>query len=372
MSFAGDLHTFDIFDLLAWLAGRRKSGLLSLTRRSTRKTLAFRDGALQWSGSNDPRETLGQALVRDALITEEALFRALLKQETERRRLGEILVADKMLDEQQLLRSLRANAEAQVHDLFLWPDGRFELDDGDVPAPSPSDLAIPVQPLLNEGRHRREMWRRLRERFPSSDVTFHVKTDPSSVADPLERDIVDLAVGGRSLAGISLETRRSEYETALIASGLCDQGVLAVAEIPAGSAGIPSPESDPVGTIKSLIAFAEICLDQGRFDSALESYERVLVIDRVNQDAKKGLLAVAEARRQAKLASKVPLDKVPTIRVTAMALAQQQFTPEEGFLLSRINGQWDIRSLLKVCPMPEESALVIFGRLLERKVIDLH
>jgi hypothetical protein len=54
-----------------------------------------------------------------------------------------------------------------------------------------------------------------------------------------------------------------------------------------------------------------------------------------------------------------------------MALAQQQFTPEEGFLLSRINGQWDIRSLLKVCPMPEDSVLVLFARLLERKVIEL-
>ena len=114
-----------------------------------------------------------------------------------------------------------------------------------------------------------------------------------------------------------------------------------------------------------------MCVDQGRFDAALESYEKVLAIDRVNQDAKKGLLAVAEARRQAKLASRVPLDKVPTLRVTGLALAQQQFTPEEGFLLSRINGQWDIRSLLKVCPMAEESVLVLFARLLERKVIEL-
>jgi tetratricopeptide (TPR) repeat protein len=371
MSFAGDLQTFDVFDMLSWLAGRRKGGLLTVSRRSTRKTLAFREGELQWSGSNDPRETLGQALVRDALITEEALFRALLKQETEKRRLGELLVADGLLTEQQLLHSLRANAEAQVHELFLWPAGRFEFDDSDVPPQRSSDLGITIPPLLEEGRHRREMWRRLRERFPSGDVTFRVKTDPSSVADPLLRDMVDLAVGGRSLAAISLETRRSEYETALLLSGLCDQEALAVAEIPAGPPAVPSPESDPVGTIKALRAFAEMCLDQGRFDEALESYEKVLTIDRVNQDAKKGLLAVAEARRQAKLASKVPLDRVPALRMTAMALAQQQFTPQEGFLLSRINGQWDIRSLLKVCPMPEESALVLFARLLERNVIEL-
>ena len=97
----------------------------------------------------------------------------------------------------------------------------------------------------------------------------------------------------------------------------------------------------------------------------------MLAIDRVNQDAKKGLLAVAEARRQARTASRVPLDKVPVLRLTAMALAQQQFAPEEGFVLSRINGQWDIRSILKLCPMPEDNAARSSARLLERKVIEL-
>ena len=65
-----------------------------MTRRSTKKRMAFRDGQLQASSSNDPRETIGQVLVRDGLITEEALFRALLRQETARdkRRLGEILI----------------------------------------------------------------------------------------------------------------------------------------------------------------------------------------------------------------------------------------------------------------------------------------
>jgi len=50
---------------------------------------------------------------------------------------------------------------------------------------------------------------------------------------------------------------------------------------------------------------------------------------------------------------------------------QQQFAPEEGFVLSRINGQWDIRSLLKLVPMPEEDVLLIFSRLLDRQVIEL-
>ena len=91
----------------------------------------------------------------------------------------------------------------------------------------------------------------------------------------------------------------------------------------------------------------------------------------VNQDAKKGLLRVAEARQKAKVARRVPLEKVPTLRLTAVALAQRQFDPQEGFVLSRINGEWDVRSILKLCPMPEDEALAIFVRLVERQVVEL-
>lgn len=366
MSFAGDLHTFDLFDLLGWLMGRKKAGVLQMTRRSTKKRLAFRDGAVQWTSSNDPRETIGQALVRDGLITEEALFRALLKQETDKRRLGELLISDGHLSEPQLMKTLRTNAEAHLHDLFLWGDGRFEFDDERKPAPEPSDLAIALKPVLEEGRHRRELWTQLGQRFASNEITFRLAVDPVSITDPAVRQILDLAAWGKTLAGISLETRRSEYETTLLLAGLCDQGILALGQAEAGA-----PEADPVGIITTLLAGAEMRLKEGRFDSALEAYEKVLTLDGVNQAAKKGLLAVAEARQKAKAARKIPLEKVPVLRLTAMALSQQQFDPQEGFVLSRINGQWDVRSLLKLVPMPEEEVLLIFSRLLERQVIDL-
>jgi len=71
------------------------------------------------------------------------------------------------------------------------------------------------------------------------------------------------------------------------------------------------------------------------------------------------------------VARKIPLEKVPVLRLTAMALAQQHFDPQEGFVLSRINGQWDVRSLLKLVPMSEDDVLLIFVRLLDRQVIAL-
>ena len=158
MSFGGDLHTFDVLDLVGWLMGRKRAGVLVMTRRSTKKRMAFRDGQLQWSSSNDPRETIGQVLVRDGLITEEVLFRALLKQESakDKRRLGEILTADGLLTEAQLVQTLRGNAEAQLYDCFLWGDGRFDFEDHAPPVPEPSDLGIDMRRVYPKRRGRRK------------------------------------------------------------------------------------------------------------------------------------------------------------------------------------------------------------------------
>jgi hypothetical protein len=367
VSFGGDLRTFDVFDLLEWISHRGKTGLLQLSRRSTKKKLSFAAGALVSSTSNDPRETMGQVLVRDGLVDEEKLFRALLKQESDRRRLGDILIADGLLTRDQLLRTLRATSEMQLYDVFLWPEGRFDFDDSQ-PVPSAlQDLAIDLRPVLEEGRHRRVLWNQLQPRFPSTEMTFRLKADPVSVTEPALREILNLAAWGKTLAAISLETRRGEYETMLLLAGLCDQGLLVPDRIDAGRR-----DGDPVGTIMSYLAGAESRLREGSFDSAMEFYERVLAIDPINHAAKKGLLAVSEARKRAQTAKKVPLEKVPALRMTAMVLAQMRFGPEEGFVLSRINGQWDVRSILKLCPFPEDQTLVIFASLIDRKIVELH
>ncbi len=45
--------------------------------------------------------------------------------------------------------------------------------------------------------------------------------------------------------------------------------------------------------------------------------------------------------------------------------------PQEAFILSRINNQWDVQSILKLCPMSEDDAMLAFARLLGRRIISL-
>jgi hypothetical protein len=368
MALTGDLSTIVIGDVLSWAATRRKSGTVELQRRSTRKKLVLHAGRIQSSWSNDPRETLGQALIRERLLDEQQLFEALLEQEKSRQKLGAILVGRGVLLEAELVRILRWKAEEIVYDLFLWGDGRFEFQDG---APSAEDaypvsIDLEMSAVVREGTSRAEEWARIQQVFPSSSVTFKVTRAAFGAEDPVERQVLGLAAAGKTLAAISLETRRSQFETARVLMGLRGRG--AVEAAPAFDDGA---SSDPVGAIALLLKAAALGVADKRFDAALEAYERVLAIDALNQEAKKGLVALAEARRQAKILKRVPLDKVPTLKMGSVDLSRERFDSHEGFVLSRVNGQWDVRSILKLCPMPEDEALGIFLRLLDRKVIEL-
>jgi len=67
-----------------------------------------------------------------------------------------------------------------------------------MPAPEPSDLGVDLKPLA---------------------------VDPASVTDPTLRPVFELAARGKTLAGISLESRRSD-EVLLILSRLLERQVI--------------------------------------------------------------------------------------------------------------------------------------------------
>ena len=363
MSLSGNLRTMELSEILQWISSGHKTGTLHLERRSVQKRIVFRKGIIYTSWSNDPRESLGQFLVRDGWISEEQLFRALLQQETEGALLGAILVSTGILTEAALRQSLQEKAEETIYDLFLWPEGRFEFREGELP--TLIEINMEVTGVIMEGIRRVDEWARIREAFGSSLASFKVKSGAPRPTDIVEARALELAAAGRSLAEIALDMHRSEFDAASVLFSLHERGLVdaapAAAEAPA----------DLVGTIHDLLAAATKRLDERRYEEAMAAYEEVLAMDRLNQNAKKGLIAVIEARGRDRAMRKVPLEKVPVLCVDMAELTRQNFDAQEGFVLSRVNGEWDVRSILKLCPMGEDAALLIVSRLLERKVIRL-
>jgi len=366
MSLRGDLKTMGLPDVLQWIATGRKTGTLHVERGSVQKRIIVREGNIFSSWSNDPRESLGQFLIRLSLVTEEQLFKALLGQEEKNQLLGSLLLADGALTEYDLKQALKAKAEETLYDLFLWPSGEFAFHEGEVPVDIRITHETPVTPVILEGIRRVDEWKRIREVFPTTETTFKVTDGTRDNLAEVEDQVLTLAGQGQTTAQISLEVRRSEFETSAILYDLYRRGLVQVENV-----GKESAASDPVGAIQALLALAYQRLEEKRFDAARKAYEDVLALDRLNQNAKKGLIATMEARQQEKNVTAVPRDKVPTLAVTLADLTAEKLDPQEGFVLSRVNGEWDVQSILKLCPMGEDAALLIFARLLDRNLISL-
>jgi len=45
------------------------------------------------------------------------------------------------------------------------------------------------------------------------------------------------------------------------------------------------------------------------------------------------------------------------------------FTPPEAFIVSRINGMWDVRSIARISPFPESEVMRVFSKLQKSGVI---
>ncbi len=61
--------------------------------------------------------------------------------------------------------------------------------------------------------------------------------------------------------------------------------------------------------------------------------------------------------------------RVPRVAKEIEEITTMNFTPNEGFILSRINGTWDIGSLVKISPIREPDALLIFYKLWKDGII---
>jgi len=364
MSLTGNLETMGLPEVLQWIATSRKTGTLYLRRAATEKRIVFQHGTVYSSWSNHPRESLGQFLIRDRFVTEEQLFRALQRQEKNGKMLGGILMEEGLLSAEDLRQALTTKAEETVYDLFLWPDGSFEFRDGDLPNLLHVDL--PVTHVILEGIRRVDEWRRIRAVFPSPDSTFKVR-DGATGRNPAEVHALALARAGKPLPQIALEMRRSEFDAASVLFGLHERGLVDLGEAAGRERG-----GDTVEVITQLLAEAGDLLRERRFASAALTFEQVLAVDHLNHHARQGMAAAQEAMEAERLSrDQLILKRVPVIMMDMKELTRESLDPQEGFVLSRVNGSWNVGSILKICPLAEQESLQIFARLHRRGIIDL-
>lgn len=383
MGVSGNLKTMLPGDLLQWLSLGQKTGTLAVSYQETEKKVFFKDGRVISSASNNPREYLGQFLMSHGYLNEEELRKAMEVQQQSAILLGKILVVIGLISEQDLLRLMRLKAEEEIYDIFLWPEGEFHFIDKELPQMEMVPLKIDVTGLIMEGTRRVDEWPRIRELIPD-DMVVPQAIKPVTAADDLDlelddaqRMIIQSVDGRRTIAEIMLESRSSSFGVCSTLHYLVREGFMRLVEpeaprIPSTPPPVlASEEFSESDEIASLVNAAQKAMKAKDFEKTQRLLKAAQNLD-PNHPKVRSAIKGAEAVILAELRNQGIYDsKVPRIIKELGEITQMNFSPNEGFMLSRINGTWDIGSLIKISPIREPDALLIFYRLLRDDIIAL-
>jgi len=152
MSMVGRLEDLPLPDILQILNLSKKTGKLTLTRREGTGMILLCKGQVIYAASDSVRDTLGNILVCNKLITESTLMAAMEAQHKspDGKLLGAILVEKGYLTKDVLEKCIREQVEKVIFEFFTWRQGffRFELMDSEAT----DGLAVDTRDfLLNAG-----------------------------------------------------------------------------------------------------------------------------------------------------------------------------------------------------------------------------
>lgn len=373
MSIQGTLETMSLSDLLQFLGSGRKSGTLKFDRGKISKQVYFQNGLIVGSRSNDPREYLGQVLLHYGKVDEAQLQ---LAREAQRRsgvRLGEALIQLGILTEQDVQEVLRIRTLDAIFDLFVWNAGQFQFYDEE---PLPPDLIkVQVQPttVIMEGIYRIDELSRFKTLVPSDRSILELGGNwtPSVTLTKDLQQALQFVEKRMSVAEICYHMHASSFHVYGLLYELVSNDFARVAgELPeAFSAG--SVEVDDLLSVADLIWSAQRMIDNDP-EEAMTILQTALQQEPNNKRAQE-LLNQAETNFVDRVyTSELSPTSVPRIIVSTTDLTDEQLHPQEGFLLSRINGSWDIQSILSICPFREADSLRMMRSLLSRGIIAIN
>lgn len=381
MGVSGNLKSMLPGDLLQWLSLAQKTGTLVVANMDVEKKIFFDSGRVISSASNDPREYLGQFLMSHGYLNEEELRKAMEVQQQSGILLGKILVMIGLITEDHLTRLMRLKAEEEIYDVFLWNEGEFRFIDNELPQMEMVPLRVDVTGIIMEGTRRSDEWPRIREVIPANSFVPSIQK-PIEVEQEFgeaQTTVIDSIDGKRTIAQIVLESRSSSFIVCSTLYPLIRAGFVQVLE-PVGVAAAAAPEPVPAaaqpgfsesGEINSLLNAAQVALRASDFEKTQRLLKAAQNLDS-NHPKVRAAIKGAESVIMAELRNQgIHDNKVPRVIKSLEEITKMNFTPNEGFMLSRINGTWDIGSLMKISPIREADALMIFYRLWKDGIVAL-
>jgi hypothetical protein len=121
----------------------------------------------------------------------------------------------------------------------------------------------------------------------------------------------------------------------------------------------------------ALIAEGRTLLANGEFEQAMRYLRAAADLEPDGRETKEAMRwAEIEIRAQFE-GEGFDLAAVPVMNRPLEEIQSISVTPEEGFILSRVDGRIDLKSILKISPVPELDALLVIWNLVRSGHIKL-
>jgi hypothetical protein len=372
---SGDLSTMPLKDLVSYLGNRRASGALHLERGPIQKQVWIKEGMVVSANSNQPREYLGQFLINMGHLTEDQFVKAYETQKETQIFLGKILVMIGLVREELVASALSLKLRETLLEGFNWEDGTFVFDPSEpAPAFDGLDVKVDLKDVEREGEFREAAWQAIRGVFPNGRVRLLVdesRLQERPAPGSLDAKLVALIRDHQRIDDMLLTLHANDFFLyqrlyALYRVGAVKVDASAPAEEEVVGEAVIGDEQPP----EDMAGQAEQLLGSGNAKDAemmaRHAYEQSPTPER------RELLVRCEKALAAQLRQEL-MDgmRVPLLRVSQGDVRTMRLSAPERYLLSRIDGQRDLGSIISVSPLQELEALKLFQQFIDKGLVSL-
>jgi len=317
-----------------------------------------------WASSNRRDEQLGVILVRSGIVAERALADALEARTETGVPLGKVLLMAGLLSESALIEILATKIRETITDVLTWTEGQFDVVPRSQPLTTGVNAQLPIEICLTVARRRSTRMIAIMEVLGSDDVTFVVPPDALPPA-PEHGQLVDvpriwaLAGDRHTAADIAAAFSGERYATYDVLARMVETGKLT----------IDRRHRERTNSAVELAAGARGRLRQGDRAGALAMATQALHQDPSDAEVRKTFAQIERARVAEVAKQLLSRHRVPK-RIRAPA-PELNLSAAEIDLANRVDGRWDLLSLIKSAGVREADALLAFARLAEVGIVEL-
>jgi hypothetical protein len=354
-------------DVLEWAARRKVAGPITFERKGIVRSLVVEDGAIIWASSNRREEQLGVILTRSGLVEERALADSLETRAETGVPLGKVLLMAGLISEVDLVEILATKIRETVTDILTWTDGTFDAVPRAQPPSTGVNAQLRIDVCLTVARRRLARMTDIMNVLGADEVTFFVAPnvgppahDSSQVLDVAK--IWALAGDRRTAADITASFAGERFATFDALAKMVDTGLLIVNR----------RNRERTNSAVELAAGARGRLRQGDRAGAFAMASQALHQDPNDAEVRKTFASIERARVAEVAKQLLARHRVPKLlRDVEMDGEELGLSKHEIDLAGRVDGRWDLLSLIRSAPVREAEALLAFAHLAEVGVVDL-